>query len=61
MSKMDIPADIRTLVSVLAKHNVAVMYTDNIKEYEKALAIARTINGKHVIVISKKGIDESNE
>lgn len=61
MSKMDIPIDIRTLVSVLAKHNVAVMYTDNIEGYEKALAITRTVDGKHVIVISKKGIDESNE
>ena len=58
---MDIPIDIRTLVSVLAKHNVAVMYTDNIEGYEKALAITRTVDGKHVIVISKKGINESDE
>lgn len=61
MSKMDVPIDIRTLVSVLAKHNVAVMYTDSIEGYEKALAITRTIDGKHVIVISKKGINESDE
>lgn len=61
MSKMDIPTDIRTLVSVLAKHNVAVMYTDDIEGFDKALAITRTVDGKHVIVISKKGIDESNE
>lgn len=56
-----IPSDIRTVVNILARHNVAVMYTPIIDGWENANAIAKTVDGKRVIIISESGINQSSE